>query len=165
MFDHLYKLLSFFRQTQMISGRKKLQKMVYLLQHYGLDLEMNYVYHHYGPYSAGLQAEVEELVESGFVAEGKTCRGYEYHITEKGIEFLQKLEEEFEVPKISMNDKQLDLLGQQSSQFLEVVSTYAFLLAKDYLPEQAVEKVKELKPHLADYVDEARAFYDVVATE
>jgi uncharacterized protein YwgA len=155
-----HELLSFFRQVETISGRKKLQKIVYLLQNQGFDLEMDYSYYHYGPYSAELQAEVEELVENGFVVEERTSKGYEYHFTEKGAEFLRNLEEQLEFPKVCLDAKQLKLLNEQSSQFLELVSTYAFLLKKDYKPEQSLDKTKELKPHLAEYIDDVRDFYE-----
>jgi len=160
MFEHLHKLLSLFRQVETISGRKKLQKIVYLLQDQGFDLEMDYSYYHYGPYSAELQAEVEELVESGFVVEEKTSKGYEYHFTKKGSEFLRSMEEQFEFQEVCLDTTQLKLLNEQSSQFLELVSTYAFLLKKDYKPEQSLDKTKELKPHLAEYIDNVRDFYD-----
>ncbi|SFH06966.1 hypothetical protein SAMN05660649_03734 [Desulfotomaculum arcticum] len=50
-------------------------------------------------------------------------------------------------------------LNVQSSQFLEMVSTYAFLLESGYDDHSAITKAIELKPHLSGFAEEAKNFY------
>ena len=50
-------------------------------------------------------------------------------------------------------------LVSHNAQFLEMVSTYAFLIGSGYSTEQANQKMIELKPHLGHFSDEATQFY------
>lgn len=44
-------------------GRTRLQKGIYLLHRCGADLELSFVYHHYGPYSFELAAGCADAIE------------------------------------------------------------------------------------------------------
>ena len=48
--------------------KKMLQKIVYLLEEKGVDLNCNYTLHFYGPYSARLDAKTLELSSEGAIA-------------------------------------------------------------------------------------------------
>ncbi|CCO07623.1 YwgA family protein [Desulforamulus hydrothermalis] len=159
MFDAAFKLLNLFSQVGEIHGRKKLQKMVHLLKKGGVAFPFKYEYHHYGPYSAQLQSEINSLVYNGFLAEKKENDTYVYSLTDQGRRFKEKLAEclhyQFEIKKTLVN-----LLAEKNSQFLEMVSTFAFLIDAGYDAAAAKEKCLELKPHLQKHIDEAIAFYE-----
>lgn len=61
--------------------------------------------------------------------------------------------------QLHLDQQLLRLLSQESSQFLEMVSTCAFLIDSGSQPEQAKNKARELKSHLNGYLDRAIDFY------
>ncbi|EHQ89194.1 hypothetical protein DesyoDRAFT_2102 [Desulfosporosinus youngiae DSM 17734] len=156
MFDSAYLLLKLFNQADLIHGRKKLQKMVHLLSIAGSNFPFKYQYHHYGPYSAELQQEIDFMVSYGMLDEIRSSYGYTYQITDRGKEFMNQLNCQY---KENINQDLVASLNLQSSQFLEMVSTYAFLLDSNYDSEGAKKKALELKPHLAGCIDEAMKYY------
>lgn len=68
--DHA-KLLAFFEQAKEVVGRKRLQKMIYILKKNGIDFSERYSFHFYGPYSEELSTRIEELSNLGFIRENK----------------------------------------------------------------------------------------------
>lgn len=158
MFDSTYRLLKFFDSVHMVSGRKKLQKMIHLLECSGEDLSYQYEYHYYGPYSDQLQEEVNVLVQQGFLDESHVDGTYIYQITEKGKHFKDILENNGNF-SFTLNENLVHMLSQESSQFLEMVSTFAYLIESGYSHEDARIKAQELKPHLGGYLDRAISYY------
>ena len=57
-----------------LTGRVRLQKVFYLLQQLGLGTELEYDYHHYGPYSADLADAVAEATELKLIEESRNRR-------------------------------------------------------------------------------------------
>lgn len=159
MFKSVYNLLSLFDNVEKIHGRKKVQKMIHLFEISGVELSFKYEYHHFGPYSAELQAELNFLVNQGLLDETKAEGAYVYAITDKGKEFKEKLQAEEEY-QIYFDDGLLHEFMSKSSQFLEVVSTYAYLLDLGYDHEYAKANTLQLKAHLEGYVEEAIQFYN-----
>lgn len=56
-------------------GKKKVQKLMYLIERRGVSLNLNYSIHFYGPYSAALDDEIHTLAAQGvldIVIEGAT---------------------------------------------------------------------------------------------
>lgn len=163
MFKHEYYLLSMFEKAGSIRGRKKLQKMVHLLKQKGLNVHFRYRYHHFGPYSAELQTKINDMVEQEFLQESPDNGAYKYTLTEKGKEFKAKLDQFFTEndPVIpAYFEPSIRALEDKTSPFLEVASTYAFLLETETDKQVARDKTKELKPHLVDMLDEAVMFYE-----
>jgi hypothetical protein len=163
MFEKTYRVLSLVAALGVVHGRKKLQKTAFLLQHWGTDLMSRFSYHFYGPYSADLQAAVRDLVDRELLQEEQEKGGYVYRITEKGQAFIRKWEGQFggEHP-FAIPQELLERLQGQSAPFLELLSTYAFLLETGDDPEEASKKAQRLKPHLAPLVDEVIRFYEEV---
>jgi len=149
MFKAAYSLLSIFDSVNSVYGRKKVQKMVHLLEVSGTELPFKYEYHFYGPYSAEVQEEIGFLVQQGLLDV----------ITEKGRAFKATLEDDggYHVP---IDKRLLNSMTNESSQFLEMVSTYAFLIDSGYDASAAKEKALELKPHLERFVDKAVNYYN-----
>lgn len=156
MFETTYGLLKVFNNITSVYGRKKLQKMIHLLAVSGTPFPFKYEYYHYGPYSVDLQQEVNFMVQQDLVIEETKDDAYVYTITEKGHRFKSMLDKEFE---FDINEELLHVLGAESSQFLEMLSTYAYLIDSQYSPEEAKAKALELKPHLGTSLDEVIRFY------
>lgn len=69
-----------------LEGRKRLQKVVYLLQQAGCPLGCQYVLHHYGPYSRDVADICDEMVAADLIEEDcETSTGatrYVYRLAE-----------------------------------------------------------------------------------
>jgi uncharacterized protein len=113
-----YALLKMVESAGKIRGRKKLQKLVYLLKAEDRwPFENGFIMHFFGPYSSSLAARVDDLTESGLLDEnsnqfGNEVTEYQYSITDKGEEHLRELEklntEEEKLPGLIERFKQLD---------------------------------------------------------
>ncbi|SFE08587.1 hypothetical protein SAMN05216238_10842 [Lentibacillus persicus] len=137
------KLMQFFAAANKVSGRKKLQKMVYILQKCHVPFEEKYQFHFYGPYSEELSLRIEELCNLGFISEEKEAKSnyiqYHYQITEDGNEFLNQFQ--MDMPDMT---EQISLLKAKSSRFLELVSTMFYF--EGFPDEAIVKKVHKIKP-------------------
>jgi uncharacterized protein YwgA len=154
------KVVQFIGVADGITGRKKLQKMVYIAKKLQYAYKEKYEFHIYGPYSEELTLRIEELCNMGFLQEERQDKGsyvqYKYQMTDAGEHFTQMaLVEEAEPSLVSC----INLMKEKSSRFLELVST---LLYFDHLPkDDQIEKVHVLKGKLkftADEIDEAFTF-------
>lgn len=150
MLDNHAKLLYFFSKAKQVTGRKKLQKMIYILQQCRVPFEEKYQFHFYGPYSEELTLRVEELCNLNFLKEEKEEKSnyhqYHYSITEDGATFLNQFE--VNIPEI---EDRISVLQNCSARFLELVSTVLYF---SYLPrEEIIDKVHTVKPKLK-YTDE-----------
>lgn len=137
------KLMQFFSVANEVTGRKKLQKMIYILQKCQMPFEERYAFHFYGPYSEELTLRVEELCNLSFIDEEKEDKGnyyqYKYHITGQGEDFLKQFH--LDMPDMSVH---VEALKSKSSRFLELVSTMLYF---DDLPKHQVEaKIGQVKP-------------------
>ncbi|GKV69105.1 hypothetical protein NCCP2716_16030 [Sporosarcina sp. NCCP-2716] len=143
-----------------VNGRKKLQKMVYILKKLQFDFAAKYELHMYGPYSEELTLRVEELCEMGFLDETCTDKGsyvqYTYQATEDGVKFSET--SDFQADELAPC---ISRLNGQSSRFLELVST---LLYFDHLERtEQIEKVRIVKNKLNFTDDEMDAAFDFIA--
>lgn len=159
MFQTTYQLLTFFDAVEEIQGRKKLQKMIHLLKSSGADFPFKYRYHHYGPYSSQLQYEMNQLVEQDFLQEKRENGAYTYKMTADGRKFKAMLETDGGL-SFQLNQDVLEKLVKKSTPFLEMFSTYAFLIESGDTRGQAKEKAAQLKPHLVTFLDEAIDLYE-----
>lgn len=142
--DHA-KIVRFMLLAGEVTGRKKLQKMIYIAKKMECSFHEKYNFHIYGPYSEELTVRVEELCNLGFIQEVKEDKGsylqYRYSVTENGEQFISILEEEEE--NLSFI---IQLMNDKSSRFLELVAT---LLYFDNLArEQQILKLKTVKAKL-----------------
>lgn len=137
------KIMHFFSIANDVTGRKKLQKMIYILQKSQIPFAEKFQFHFYGPYSEELTLRMEELCNLEFLNEMKEDKGnyyqYKYEITDAGQIFLDQFE--LDMPNIT---EQIELLKGKSSRFLELTATMLFF---DDLGKQEVEdKVHIVKP-------------------
>lgn len=159
MLRNEYVLVLLLNSVPKIVGRKRLQKMVYLLQQIGAPFNEKFSYHHYGPYSSELQADIDRLVDYRLLSETYNNAFYTYEITEEGTSFLETYEKVVG-EKSSLPQNIVERLVNTNTQVLEMASTYAYLLEMGYKKEEALAKALELKPHLKDYLHEAQALFD-----
>ncbi|MBN8234953.1 YwgA family protein [Halobacillus kuroshimensis] len=150
MLENHAKLMQFFSSTEEIVGRKKLQKMIYILKKCEIPFEERYQFHFYGPYSEELTLRVEEMCNLGFVTETreekKNYYQYRYQLTDSGRDFLKHYE--MDLPPLNQH---IDLMNERSSRFLELVSTMLFF--EDLPKEEVAEKVFTVKS-AQNYSDE-----------
>lgn len=157
--DHA-KLMAFFEQADEVVGRKRLQKMVYILKKSGFDFSERYSFHFYGPYSEELTTRIEELCNLGFLVEEKEKEKgyyqYRYTLTNQGTSFLD--DSMIQAPNMS---SLIEKMNAKSSKFLELVSTMLFF---DTFPKEEVEQkvltVKSKQNYTDEDLQEAWAFID-----
>ncbi|WP_240376262.1 YwgA family protein [Bacillus piscicola] len=138
------KIIALLHEAGEVIGRKKLQKMVFIGKKMKLPLQEKYTFHIYGPYSEELTLRVEELCSLGFVTEVKEKKAgymqYRYAVTADGQSFLNTFPMTWPQEK---GKEIVPLLNEQSSKFLELVSTMLYF---EELPRHEVkEKVFTLK--------------------
>lgn len=156
--DHA-RIAALIKQSGRNSGRKKLQKSIYIFKRLGFPFHQIFHFHFNGPYSEELSVQLEELCDFGFLIEAQeenqnkdeTCS---YSISEAGQDFLSHYKNVLP----NMNGLTQRVITQETW-FLECVAT---LLYFDYLPRaEAVEKVRALeKRTMNEDFDQALAFID-----
>lgn len=154
------KIVDFIATAEGVTGRKKLQKMIYIMKKMDLPFQEKYEFHIYGPYSEELTARVEELCDMGFLSEALEDKGsyvqYKYTVTEEGMEFRKVLGK-----SILDNPVTAEKLNAKSGRFLELTAT---LLYFDNLNrDERVDKLHVVKGKLnftAEEIDEAFAFIE-----
>src|SRR5690606_25027353 len=75
MKDSFLALLQLFAATGGITGRKKCQKLVHILQECGIDFGLDFDLALYGAYSSGLQSLMDSLVEEKFLNQEPASSG------------------------------------------------------------------------------------------
>ncbi len=138
-----------------ISGRKKLQKIVFILQAEGHGFPQEFGYLHYGPYSVEVRQGLDLLVANDLISEKQEAEGdyppYEYRPSDRLGEFLSGFEDTAkEQPKWS---KRAIELNKRSPQELESLATVVFLMQRDFKGERLEERFKRLKPKLESHFD------------
>lgn len=145
MLEEHAKVVQFVSLAGQVTGRKKLQKMIYIAKKMEFPFHEKYNFHIYGPYSEELTLRVEELCTMGFLTEQMEDKGsyvqYCYETTDKGADFSQAMcDEQQDLGKV------VEILNSKSARFLELVST---LLYFDELPKnEQIEKVHVVKGKL-----------------
>lgn len=139
--DHAKLMQAIFVSGE-ITGRKKLQKMIYIAKKINFPFQERFQFHFYGPYSEELTLRVEELCNMGFLNEVKEKKGgyyqYRYTLTDNGREFLSLNEVDMPLLQVCLED-----MNDQNARFLELVSTVLYF---DNLPkEEVANKVFTLK--------------------
>lgn len=160
MIEEHAKIVQFIGAANGITGRKKLQKMIYIAKKLQYPYKEKYEFHFYGPYSEELTLRIEELCNMGFLQEERQDKGsyvqYKYQMTDAGEHFTQMAQ----VPEATQDLVEcINQMKDKSSRFLELVST---LLYFDYLPkEEQIEKLHVVKGKLnftKEEIDEAFTF-------
>lgn len=160
MLEEHAKIVQFIGAADGITGRKKLQKMVYIAKKLQFPYKEKYDFHIYGPYSEELTLRIEELCNMGFLQEDRQDKGsyvqYKYQMTDAGEHFTQMAQ--IEEPSAALNSC-IKQMKEKSSRFLELVSTLLYF--ENFPKEEQIEKVRVVKGKLNysdDEIEEAFSF-------
>lgn len=125
-----------------ISGKKRLQKFGMLMKYSGVNLDMDFSLHHYGPYSSELADAADELSSTGAIVEKSEQTGMfgmfqSNYMLPDGHEPPEELTEP--------SKEKLLKLNQFSTIELEVASTIALFQSEELTHKAAVAKTCALK--------------------
>ncbi len=92
-------LIGLFSMAGEIRGRKRLQKIVYVLKNMGVPFSASYFKYYYGPFSRDIEARIIYLNYQGVIEEdttispsleGEEIRSYAYRLTPQGKKYAEK---------------------------------------------------------------------------
>ena len=130
-----------------IVGRKKLQKIVHVLQESGVDFEAHYELSHFGPYSSELKGAIDELIAANLIEEKPEGTGnVQYSVTGAFINLLRRTASEAPATWTVVAQ---ELNGRDVGE-LEGISTILFLESRGWHDSDLNGRFKSLKPHLSD---------------
>ena len=91
-----YQLAKLVSWAETVKGRKRLQKVVFLLQAAGCDLDAEFFLHHYGPYSQDVAQLTDEMTRLKLLIENSDHSGpyeqFTYYLSEDSTLQLEKLD-------------------------------------------------------------------------
>ena len=117
-----------------IDTRKRMQKLVYMLQAAGCNFYADYFLHRYGPYSQDVAQLTDDMVSIGVLEESsqpnQVGQQYSYQLTEQGRQQLVRLEGNSKfadlVDQLSKYEALANELANKDLRELEVASTIAY---------------------------------------
>lgn len=126
-------------------GKKAAQKMFYFFERLGIDLNLRYGIHFYGPYSAKLDDEMYELASEGYISintNGPT------HIISRGSLTVEKKDVLSDEEK-KIVESVMEAFEHKSPLDLEALSTMDYIansiLQQGASDEEIISKFKEIK--------------------
>ncbi len=137
-------------QNRKLVGRTRLQKTIYLLQRKGLPTDFDYMLHFYGPYSSGLNMELELVEQLGLVSEEvKAGSENDYYVFEARKNAV--------LPHVDHFRPDLVRIEKTSDVALELAATYDAFRQMGYDHSQALERLhrKKGKKCTPENVDQA----------
>jgi uncharacterized protein YwgA len=137
-----------------VKGRKKLQKLVHILQELGHPFPEPFEYSYYGMYSTRLRSELDVLVAEGLITESPVPgqSGYAFEVTAKLKDFMARPALGSKQP--SWTSLATDL-NRRSPQELEAISTLLVLRNRGLRGAELKRRLLALKPHLGGMYDRA----------
>lgn len=150
-------VLRLFNVVDTIEGRKKLHKIIHILQRTGFEDEFSqdFGYLHYGPYSEDVTYEISTLTKEQLIdeetREGEPYVTYVYKNTDRNRALLKEIKQDAS-PKWAVRAR---YLNQKSAQELEAISTILFLQRNGFDGDRLKTRFNELKPNLAARFDSA----------
>ena len=155
----LIQLAILFKATTGIEGRKKLQKMVHILQEFGIPFGVRFGYHHYGPFSEELQDKIQTMQYDKLIDEVPVPGPLRTSVFRPEDQLLRLL------PVVGVNRLPAWAvfaieLNRRTPRELECISTMLYL---ESIHGSAADldvigsEFKTLKPHLVRRFDSTRA--------
>ena len=148
-----YQLAKIVHWAGTLDTRKRMQKVVYLLQVAGCQLGADYTLHHYGPYSHDVARQTDEMVQASLLVEKTVSNAvgqqYSYSLSESARESLA----EFEATSAGMALaaaldpilSKCDWLLQADLRDLEYAATIVYFHKQGHEWPLAVEKMCQFK--------------------
>lgn len=130
-----------------IDGRKKLQKLVFILKHVGVPFTEDFRFHLYGPYSEALAAKVVEMVELGVLTEAKveTPNGFPTYRYALKPGHRTALLDPGAYRALDAYQDLIEELASMDARRLELLATLLYLRDHGYGVAQLPAKVRDLK--------------------
>jgi uncharacterized protein YwgA len=148
-----YQLAKLVEWAGTLNSRKRLQKVVFLLQAAGCPLDADANLHHYGPYAPELARLSDEMVQVGLLEETSEQNPvgvqYSYALTERTSKELAELEQTPKGKKLAQQlapyeEKAKDLL-KTDLWLLEVASTVVYFRQQGHDWPDSVERTRKFK--------------------
>lgn len=161
-----YLILKSLNMVEKIDGRKKIQKIIYLINNKMSNVFSDYRFYLYGPYSDQLFYELQNLNDDEIINEISNTQSYSYMITNKGKEFLDLLESKMSVEDIEIFEI-VKRLNEYSSEDLEIMASLYYISREfnEISCEEMVEELMERKPYLGEErIREALEIFDLMNT-
>lgn len=153
-----YELAKLVTWADTLHSRKRLQKVVFLLQAAGCPLEADFILHHFGPYSEHVSRLTDELVRLDLLKEAATDntvgQQYSYRLSEQAGEKMRHLEESEEgrpmAQKMAPFENLAKSLLREDLKDLELAATVMYFRRQGLDWPQATEKACTFKKVPAD---------------
>jgi uncharacterized protein YwgA len=141
-----------------VEGRTRLQKLVHLVQSKGAaEFKQSFILHFYGPFSRELAAQLDYLCAARIVEETRDddTGHYTYQIAgSEAKDYISRFRPN-DPPAWADLAKALD---EQSTDFLEAVSTLVYLHNQKLRDQELEKRFIEIKPHLKKKFGQARDY-------
>lgn len=125
-------------------GKKAAQKLFYFLERAGMNLNLRYGIHYYGPYSAKLDDIMYELESEGYLAIDISKKT---HVIRSGAEHIS--EDLLTLEERMLVEHTLNTFGHKTPRELEALSTMDyianFLLPQTATDQEIIFKFKQIK--------------------
>jgi uncharacterized protein YwgA len=148
-----YQLAKLVQWAGTLNSRKRLQKVVFLLQASGCPFDADYILHHYGPYSQEVARLSDEMVQVGLLRESSEPNQvgvqYSYDLAPATAKELAQLEKtpqgkKLEKPLSPFEEEAKELLNTDLW-LLEVASTMVYFRQQDHSWSESVERTCKFK--------------------
>lgn len=153
-----YQLAKLVEWAGKLKTRKRLQKVVYLLQAAGCDFGADFRLHYYGPYSEEVATVTDDLVRRNLLSEqpqGNVAgTQYEYALTDLAKEQLVEAESKFAGRRAAEQLAPFEDLGRRllrkDLKELEIAATIAYFKRKEGTWPKAIENACRFKSLASD---------------
>jgi uncharacterized protein YwgA len=148
-----YQLAKIVEWAGTLRSRKRMQKMVFLLQAAGCPLDVAYDLHYYGPYSQDVARLTDEMVREKLLVETTETRPfgeqYSYALTDGAIRQISEYEASPRGTGPAKEMTQFESLARKLCNTdlweLEVASTIAFFRKQGHGWPASVDKTRQFK--------------------
>ena len=144
------------KECKNVKGRKRFQKLVYLSKAAGIPFYESFEWNNYGPFSKELAQEIDALCKLGLVEEEINNLEYDYVLTKKGDDFLDKMWSKVS-DKYEKLSKILPLLNKFDTRELEKLASIKFLMSEGFSDPYIKSFLNYTKNYEQDDVDTGRS--------
>ncbi len=162
-----YQLAKIVDWAGTFQSRKRMQKLIFLLQAKGCPLDVDYDLHHYGPYSHDVALLTDQMVGAKLLTETKEALPYGEQYSYALTEGARRQTQEYEAaPRGSGPAEEMARfqalareLYQHDLKELEIASTIVFFRKQGLDWDAAVEKTRQFKnlPEDASFLNRCKA--------
>jgi uncharacterized protein YwgA len=138
-----------------LKTRKRLQKVVYLLQSSGAPIKADYTLHHYGPYASDVAHLTDQMVQTGLLVEQEESnmigKQFSYKLSAAAAQQLAELEKKPEmIAPFAPFEATAKKLINADLKILEIASTVAYFHKQGKTWTEAVQCAAQFKSIPAD---------------